>query len=64
MRETTDMEAGMEWWRTVANVVELAYWLEERCELPAVADCIRLFDKPWHFDAEYQAMRAAERSAA
>lgn len=53
----------MEWWRDTANVVELARWLEERCEL-ATADVIYLFEKPWKWTPEFNAMRAQERAAA
>lgn len=53
----------MEWWRDTANVVELARWLEERCEL-ATADVIYLFEKPWKWTPEFNAMRAQERAEA
>lgn len=46
------------WYENVANVLELARWLDERGELNKISDCIGLFEKPWNWAAEYEAMRA------
>lgn len=54
----------MEWWRNRDNVLELARWLEERCELATADDAIYLFEKPWKWTDSYEAMCAAERAEA
>ncbi len=57
------------WWYDHSEISRLLRWLDESGVL-LVQDCIRICEKPWHWDDEYEEMcaeqsgKAAARDAA
>lgn len=51
-----------EWWYDRMEIVDLAGWLDDRCELSTVEAVIYLFEKPWKWSPEREQM-IRERNA-
>jgi hypothetical protein len=45
------------WWTDHGKIFTLLRWLEDRAEIATIDDAIRVVEKPWNWDAEYQQMQ-------
>ena len=50
------MSAQGYWWYSHGEIFRLLRWLEERGDLDTVDAAIRVVEKPWHWDDEYEQM--------
>jgi len=54
------MGERVEWFHNHDTVVSLAMWLDHNYRFDTPGDAIHLFEKPWHYENEYQEMLAAD----